>query len=630
MTKKINRQSQFYLIPAKRGKQPKFFLIRLFLYFAFSLFFIFFSPPVFSQDFETDYQVYYYLNQTQPDLVTVDFKIKVNHRRSDIRLKKFSLSFQSFFAIDQLVAYLNNQPIDTQINNDGRLITITVEIPDNFFVNKESSYDVNLKFIQKNLGSINGNIYELILPTVSNVDNFKYRAIVILPNSFNRKISLAKPKPTVISNNQIIWDNPKVKTIYATFGDKQIYKTQIYYRLKNDRFIPIYTEVAFPPDTLYQQIFINQIVPEPITTYSDEDGNLIGKYLLKPKEDRSILFDGKIVVFSQPRDEIKTLIRQKIKTQERYLLRESNDWQIDNIERFSNLKEINDIYYYIVNEFKYDYTRLAKKTSRVGANIALNEKTGVCTEFTDSFIALAREKGFFAREIQGFGFTAEPQLRPITLSSDILHSWPEFFDRRINLWIPIDPTWENTSGIDYFNSFDFNHIVFAIHGKESRYPVPAGAYKTTNSKDVLIDAINIEPLAKINLNISLNKINNKLFANQKNRFTLTVENKSNVYLYQQKILIETKNNVLKINPSVVYYNSLLPLEQKIVDITIFATDVHRKTTDTLIIKTNDKINKQFTIYILPKLNKLIIGLIIVNIVLFVFLIMILYARRKRD
>ncbi|PIP14879.1 hypothetical protein COX47_02840, partial [Candidatus Roizmanbacteria bacterium CG23_combo_of_CG06-09_8_20_14_all_35_49] len=67
-----------------------------------------------------------------------------------------------------------------------------------------------------------------------------------------------------------------------------------------------------------------------------------------------------------------------------------------------------------------------------------------------------------------------------------LHAWPEYYDSKSELWKPIDPTWENTSGIDYLSSFDLNHIVFVIHGKKPDYPLPAGMYKIDNSQDISI------------------------------------------------------------------------------------------------------------------------------------------------
>ena len=125
----------------------------------------------------------------------------------------------------------------------------------------------------------------------------------------------------------------------------------------------------------------------------------------------------------------------------------------------------------------------------MGATQALKyPDQAVCTEFSDVLIASARERGIYVREVQGFAFANERELRPVQENSDILHSWVEYYDQSKNIWVPIDPTWQSTSGIDYFNSFDFNHIVFALHGKKADYPFPAGSYKSApGGKDIFIE-----------------------------------------------------------------------------------------------------------------------------------------------
>jgi len=48
----------------------------------------------------------------------------------------------------------------------------------------------------------------------------------------------------------------------------------------------------------------------------------------------------------------------------------------------------------------------------------------------------------------------------------------------------VDPTWGNTTGgVDYFNTFDFDHLAFVVKGISSTYPVPAGGYKLTGDEN---------------------------------------------------------------------------------------------------------------------------------------------------
>ena len=144
----------------------------------------------------------------------------------------------------------------------------------------------------------------------------------------------------------------------------------------------------------------------------------------------------------------------------------------------------------------------------------------VCTEYSDLLIASARQRGIYIREVQGFAFASEQELRPVQEESDILHSWVEYYNQKTNMWVPLDPTWEDTSGIDYFNSFDFNHIVFALHGKKADYPYPAGSYKSTpGGRD-----IRIEPTTKTTQEIKKlsAQISSLPLPNGENTFTLEV------------------------------------------------------------------------------------------------------------
>src|SRR5690606_16956842 len=74
--------------------------------------------------------------------------------------------------------------------------------------------------------------------------------------------------------------------------------------------------------------------------------------------------------------------------------------------------------------------------------------------------------------------TENDRLRPLSLVDDVLHAWPEYYDKDKKQWVMIDPTWGNTTkGMDYFNTLDFEHITFVVKGLDSEYPIPAGGYK---------------------------------------------------------------------------------------------------------------------------------------------------------
>ena len=140
----------------------------------------------------------------------------------------------------------------------------------------------------------------------------------------------------------------------------------------------------------------------------------------------------------------------------------------------------------MVSTLEYDYSRVVPGIERLGAARALEQpKQAVCMEFTDLFVAIARSAGIPARAVHGYAYTTNSKLQPLSLVSDILHAWPQYYDEARHIWVAIDPTWGSTTrGVDYFNRLDFNHVTFAILGVESDYPYPPGASAEENGKNV--------------------------------------------------------------------------------------------------------------------------------------------------
>jgi transglutaminase-like putative cysteine protease len=603
----------------------KKFIILVFL----AILFFFKSGLVIAADFTSDYRVEYNLqNDGNKISSNVNFHVQITHLRSDIFVKKFSLSFPSAFPIKSLQARDDTGEVQPQIIENGSLIKIDLEFtkPN---TGKGSVNNLFINFTQDNLFQINGNVWEVILPTITNRDQGTYQVIVNLPENTDKKISISKPRVDQINGKQLIWNNPQTKTIYAVFGDKQIYHVNLIYDLENPKIVPVYTDIAFPPDTLYQQVIINRITPLPEKVFLDSDGNYLARYILKPKESKNINFDGVINVSTKPRLDYRLILDQQLQQQKSYLLTARDYWRLSSVDRYRTLSTVSDIYNFIVNSFTYDFKKVTSSSGRLGAEKALlNPDQAVCTEFTDAFVALAREKGIFSREMEGYGFSFDSQLRPVSLTSDLLHAWPEFYDPKLKIWIPLDPTWENTSGIDYFSSFDLNHIVFAIHGKDPRYPYPAGTYKTSNSKNILIEPVADSPKIKQAVNLQVKDITKTISQEKKYQFNINVDNQSNIFLYNQKIVIESSPELL-INPKEITISQLAPLAKQEFTIDYSAKKNLSKTNSYIrVVYNNREITRQ-SLTILPYYYDLVIKFSYLSLGLLIFSLVIFYAKKRR-
>ncbi len=583
------------------------------------LFFLFLIIPfnIYAKEFKTNYKVQYFLSDNLDSINSeVKYAINITNLNEGYYVSKFTLSFPDTFLIENISAQDDIGSINPIVTNKDNTITIEL-VFNNPKTTIGSQNNFYLTFNQKNLFNINGNIWEVILPVVKKDNDETYQVDVILPENSSKKISISKPYPNSIINNQISWTNPITKTIYAIFGENQIYDLKLDYYLYNPKLISGYFDIAFPPDMPYQKIYLQSIKPEPNKTFTDSDGNFIGRYILKPREKINVKYLGLIEISSKSREDVRKLDISKLPLQKDYLLNEDIYWKIDNPTKYKDLKDAYGIYNYLTSTFTYDYTRISKNIKRLGAQFALkNPNMAVCTEFSDSFVTLAREKGFYSREIQGYGFSNSSELRPLSLSSDILHSWPQYFDTNKNLWISIDPTWENTSGIDYFTSFDLNHIAFAIHGRSPKEPYPAGMYKFNNTKDISVIPTKLVPKENIKLNISSN-IPKAIAKNKKFKGKLEIKNQSNIFLYS--IPISLKSNNLNTNLVLNEIDQLAPFEIKTIDFSINPSSSKINNTEISFL-INKTFNYTKNIKLIDWTIWYIVGVFLLLILIFIFIV----------
>ncbi len=343
-----------------------------------------------------------------------------------------------------------------------------------------------ISYDTKDIARDKGSILEVSIPGLAEPSNFsEYSVTLLVPQSFGSP-SVIKPTHPVSNPLRFTRDQIGTSGINVIFGNEQFYKLDLTYHITNPKLVPVKTEIALPPNTAYQEVRINSINPKPADVYEDSDGNFLAVYNLDPREN----LDIKATVL------VKTISTPSFSSgQATTSLSSSRYWEVGDpeIKRIaSTLKTPKEIYDYVVKKLSYDYEKIGDNNVRIGAKNVLNQpEFSVCLEFTDLFVTLARAAGIRARAIEGYASTTDSKLRPLSLVDDVLHSWPEYYDETSRKWIMIDPTWGNTTrGVDYFNTFDFDHITFAIKGANSTYPVPAGGYKTeAESKDVYVETI---------------------------------------------------------------------------------------------------------------------------------------------
>ncbi len=460
------------------------------------------SPGFAQTDFLVDSNIEYKVTTT--GAVDVTNTVKIENATSLSFPKGYQLSF-SRYRPENFKVYENGKLVPTKINEVGGKFEVLINFEDiSAGINSQKTF-----LITYQIGSFaknSGDIWEINIPTPTNLGLYKRYAITLeVPRMFGREnfFSLAPALRRVLTDSNVFVFLPKEDgsgNIYISFGDFQTYDFEITYHLENPLDKPSYSQIALPPDTNYQRVYFNSIIPKPSSVSKDADGNFMAIIDFKPREKIDVVTTGFVQVFAKPLVLPKTPVGHLSK-----LLKEDQYWEINDPlirQLSSNLKTPRQIYDYLQTTLVYRTDDLRdKRIERLGASRALATRNeNLCTEFSDSFIALARAAGIPTREINGYALASDKKAHPLSLVEDILHSWVEYWHEDSQTWKQVDPTWAQTSGLNYFDSFDLKHIAFVIHGENSVYPYSAGTYKLgpTPQNDVKIAAIKNPPLKETN------------------------------------------------------------------------------------------------------------------------------------
>jgi len=460
-------------------------------------FFIFIFPPFLPREvkaqgeFSTAYDVSYKYNENGN--AYVEQKINLTNLKDNLYASEYAITIGDK-SVTNVTAFDNKGPLSPDVTSTDHETTIHITFNEQTVgVGKKVYFGINYMILSsaKKLGRI----WQVIIPRVEK-DNFltSYNVTVVVPKSYGL-LSYAKPKPA----SGLIWNlNQLAKTgIEMAFGDYGVFDFNLTYHLKNPEDRVIETEIAIPMDSTTQKIFLSRMTPPPKNIEIDSDGNWMAKYDMNPGQLLSVLATGQAVIFSKYRDESRTKLtaEQRGKYTQKQEFWETDDAEI--VKLAQSLRTPRAIYNYVSSKLSYDYKRISENIDRLGAKkILVNPSNAICMEFTDLFIAIARAAGIPAREINGYAYTDNPEQRPLSFIADILHAWPEYYDDEKEMWIPIDPTWGNTTGgLDFFENLDLSHFGFVVHGISSKYPYAAGSYKqeTDIGKDVDVKFSDILP-----------------------------------------------------------------------------------------------------------------------------------------
>jgi transglutaminase-like putative cysteine protease len=568
-------------------------------------------------EFLTNYNVSYQVDNQGQTHVAMD--VELTNLLSNIYASEFTVSIGST-NLENINLKLDGGEAEPNVAVGNKTTNITIVFPDKV-LGKDKSQRFTLEFSSRDFARRLGRVWEVTIPRLAKIDSGEdYHLTLSIPQSFGPP-SLITPKPaSESSSGQNRVYRFKTEDLYengvaATFGQEQSFNFELNYYLNNPYFYPIVTEIALPPDTAWQQVLYQSITPQPVKIEVDADGNWLASYRLGSQENLAVVASGSASIFLKPRTDYPLGLNTGIN-----YLSSQQYWEVDQPQVKEIAKKLTtprQIYQYVVENLIYDYGRLEQSPARWGAaNVLDNQDSALCSEFTDLFIALARASGIKARAINGFAYTDNSSLRPLSLKQDVLHAWPEYYDETRQLWVPVDPTWGNTTGgVDFFSQPDLNHFTFAIQGRDSTYPIPAGAYKNGQdpSKTVFVDfGPKLTPSSGLKLEFNLPK---EVIAGIDTNAELTVTNTGNVALYQVPVSISSQHFKIKNNQQEI---AILPPQGKTtINFTLPATSWTSNVTDKLTAESGESVTT-FNLNITPA-YRLIIGKVSVLLAVLIML-----------
>jgi len=407
---------------------------------------------------------------------------------------------------------------------------------DDKVLGKGKKRNFTIKYFISNLATKTGDVWELSIPKNESINGYEiFKTKVIVPESFGTEAYLTPSyfeKSETDGNIKYVFekDNLLESRIVIGFGNYQVFNFILNANLINDKGVSEEQVIALPPDTSYQRLFYEEIDPEPLNVEVDNDGNWLAKYKVPPRTTQNVRISGNVQLFANPRKYLTPPIQDLYENIKSTNYWQSNENAVLNISK--NLSTAKDAYEFVINNLSYDYS--LQKKDRIGAKevISKNSKS-TCRDFTDLLIALLRAKGIPAREIIGYAYSDNPDIKPISFYQDILHSWVEYWDSEKKLWVSIDPTWGATSKSDYFSKFDLRHFAFTIHGSDDSNPNPPVYFNPAGlEKSVFINFGELKASNEKTLNA--NKSSNSLFLlNRKNK--IIIKNANNFALYDKNI-----------------------------------------------------------------------------------------------
>ncbi len=533
----------------------------------------------------------------------VKLEIRLRNTTSVQYAKQYALQVNSPDVSQARATDAQGKNLAIDIGRSPAHTNLTVLFPDTDpLVGRDRERLFTLEYVSQDTASKYGEVLEVTVPRLADPDFYEqYSVMIVVPQNFGSPSWVRPEQYTVdtINGAQVVRFTDAAKDgVSILFGQSQTYDLSLRYHVTNPAQNTGIVEVALPPDTSWQRVWYQDISPRPESIRTDADGNWIAQFRLAGQATQDITATAQAVLFAQPQLEVPQVSPLREQTAAWWQRSDGSGWLAsqgnwpvhhDLIQQAGKKNtSAQSIYTFVVETLRYNSARGQQpgNIQRLGALGALQDPSNaLCQEYTDVFIALARAAGIPARRVTGYAVSQSSSLRPLSLVRDELHAWPEYYDVQRGLWIPVDPTWgDTTGGVDYFHHFDLRHIAFAKQGLSDSLPLAVGEYKLGGEQEPDVQvSIALQTFVPDSAEVSLTvrPLRGVSWFGQAKKVEITVENLSGLSSYNTVVTTEVHGAEV-VGETEWSIPSLLPFQKKTRylelsgDDWMFASDVQLK------------------------------------------------------
>lgn len=543
----------------------------------------------------TSISAIYSVQSTDEKQTKVVYSIDIEEPGGAHSTSEYSLHMPTSFPVASIQAMVDTEPVEPVISSQQNYISVSIPLPDS---DKKTHRLIELSFLQGNVVHQNGKQTEVLIPTLLTKTNETIRYQLSIPSDLTNSLLSSRPMFSQRDGVNMFWTGTRGKTIQIMFGaSKLFYHATLQYDLQNESGLSRTMDITLPPETPYQLLHNVSFSEKPREITIDPDGNPIARYVVAPHGKKSVKFQATLELRVLPDSERLMYDRLLFQSSRAHLLRP----YIGEEGRTPPLKDSRTVYEYTVASLSYDYSQLntpSLRTAHKTVSQILNTPTkSICLDYSSLFVSLARKNGIEAREVYGYSIQKDEQLRPT--NGDELHSWAQFFDTDTQQWVNIDPTWDDTSSLDYYNFHDFNHVVLAYRGADSNKPYPAGFFRFNNSSDTSL--ISIVPVAgaetdRSTLSIDRSAMRTSYNASEPTNTTVSVMNVGTTVRYNVPVSVTSRHAVVHLEKRTIPI--LYPLQRATLTLLVTGND-KLVGADVLVITAGDH-SEQIPITVLPR------------------------------